>query len=345
MGKPYLLAGAMLLLVVLANPCVRAADEIKPYHRPVKEVASLRLAVGAQSALPLYVSADWSNPLPDIIRAVVVVHGVRRNADVYFRSAKKAQAAAGEAGKAAIMIAPQFLAEVDVDTHSLSPDTLRWTLLGWEAGEPAVGPASVSSFDAMDAILAKLADRRLFPNLKQVVVAGHSGGAQLVQRYAMAAKGEAALTQAGIDVRYVVADPSAYAYFGHDRPEPSIAATCPGFDNWRYGMEKRPLYLADPAVAALEQAYVARRVIYLLGTLDNDPNHAALDKTCMAEAQGPNRYARGHAYAAAMQARDGGTPNHSVWDVPGVAHSGRKMLTSPCGLKALFDVSGCEAAQ
>jgi pimeloyl-ACP methyl ester carboxylesterase len=344
MRKLHLLAQAVLMGFVLASPRVWAADEIKPYHRPVKEVGSLRLAVGAQSVLPLYISADWSNPLPDITRAVVVVHGVGRTADVYFRSAQKAQAAAGEAGKTAIMIAPQFLAEVDVDAHNLAPDTLRWTVLGWEAGYPAAGPATVSSFDAMDAILAKLADRRLFPNLSQVVVAGHSGGAQLVQRYAIAAKGEAALTQAGIGVRYVVADPSAYAYFSHDRPEPSIAATCTGFDNWRYGMEKRPPYLADPTVAALEQAYVARRVIYLLGTLDNDPNHLSLDKSCMAEAQGPNRYARGHAYAAAMQARNAGAPNHSVWDVPDVGHFGAKMFTSRCGLEALFDVSGCEAA-
>jgi hypothetical protein len=81
-----------------------------------------------------------------------------------------------------------------------------------------------------------------------------------------------------------------------------------------------------------------------LGTLDNDPKQRALGKTCMAEAQGPDRYARGHSYAATMQARDNGTPNHSVWDVPGVAHSGRKMLTSPCGLKALFDSPGCEAS-
>jgi hypothetical protein len=95
----------------------------------------------------------------------------------------------------------------------------------------------------------------------------------------------------------------------------------------------------------LEQAYVARRVIYLLGTLDTNPNHSALDKTCMAEAEGPYRYMRGHAYAATMQARDGGTPNHSLWDVPGVGHDGDKMLTSPCGLKALFDLPGCEAGR
>ena len=63
----------------------------------------------------------------------------------------------------------------------------------------------------------------------------------------------------------------------------------------------------------------------------------------MAEAEGANRYARGHAYVAAMRARDNGTPNHRAWDVSGVAHQAERMLTSPCGLSALFDLPGCEA--
>ena len=336
-------AKAMPLIFALASSQIWAADEVAPNHRPVKEVANLRIPVGTQGMLPLYVSADWSHPLPDITRAVLVLHGRLRNADVYFRSAKTAQAAAGETGNATIMIVPQFLAGIDVDAYHLPPDTLRWTLEGWEGGDPAVGPTPASSFDALDAILARLADRRLFPNLRQVVVAGHSGGAQVVQRYAIAGKGELALTHEGVGVRYVVANPSSYAYFSGERPEPSIAATCPDYNHWKYGMEARPEYLADPTIAALEQAYVARRVIYLLGTLDTNPNHPALDKTCMAEAEGPYRYARGHTYAATMQARDAGTPNHSVWDVQGVGHDGDKMLTSPCGLKALFDLPGCEA--
>jgi hypothetical protein len=142
----------------------------------VKEVASLRISVGTQGTLPLYVSADWSSPLPDITRAVLVLHGRLRNADVYYRSAQTAQAAAGEVGKATIMIVPQFLAGIDVDAYRLSPDTLRWSLEGWEGGDPAVGPTPASSFDALDAILARLADRRLFPNLKQVVVGGRPFG-------------------------------------------------------------------------------------------------------------------------------------------------------------------------
>src|SRR3984893_19299219 len=88
-------------------------------------------------------------------------------------------------------------------------------------------PAPASSFEVLDALLARLADRRLFPNLNQVVVAGHSGGAQVVQRYAIAGKGELALTRQGIGVRYVVANPSSYAYFNGVGQEPSIAANCP----------------------------------------------------------------------------------------------------------------------
>jgi len=65
----------------------------------------------------------------------------------------------------------------------------------------------------------------------------------------------------------------------------------------------------------------------------------------MAEAQGPYRRARGRAYGAAMKARDSGTPNHSLWEIEGVGHDGDAVLTSVCGLAALFDVPGCGAAR
>ena len=338
-----ILGRVVLFAATLMIGSASAEDDVAPRHGPVKVIADARIAVGTQGELPLYVSSDWSVPLPAITRAVLVLHGRRRNADVYYRSARAAQAAAGETGNATIMIVPQFLAGIDVETYHLPKETLRWPLGGWEGGEPAVGPAPASSFDGLDAILARLADRRLFPNLKQVVVAGHSGGGQVVQRYAIAGRGEEQLTRENIGVRYVVANPSSYAYFSAERPEPAVASSCPGFNDWKYGMESRPPYLAAPAAGELEQRYVARQVVYLLGTLDTNPNQSALDKSCMAEAQGPYRYARGHAYVAAMQRRDGGTPNHRVWDVAGVGHNGDKMLTSPCGMQALFDMPGCAA--
>ncbi|MCP3462551.1 MULTISPECIES: hypothetical protein [unclassified Bradyrhizobium] len=330
---------ALALLSCHAN----AADEATPNLAPVKAVADARLAVGDHAVLPLYLSSDWALPLPSITRAVIVLHGRLRNADVYYKSARTAQAAASDEGRATIMIVPQFLAQVDIDAYKLPDETLRWSLEGWEGGEAALAPSPASSFEALDAILARFGDRRIFPNLKQVVVAGHSGGGQVAQRYAIAGRGEAKLSRQHIEVRYVVANPSSYAYFSAERPEPSIAASCPGYDNWKYGMNDRPPYLSDATSAALEQRYVEREVIYLLGTLDTNPEHPALDNSCMAKAQGPYRYARGHAYADAMAGRDHGTPNHKLFDVAGIGHDGDKMLTSKCGLTALFDLPGCTA--
>jgi hypothetical protein len=140
----------------------------------------------------------------------------------------------------------------------------------------------------------------------------------------------------------VIANPSSYAYFDAERPAPSIAASCPRFNDWKYGMQLLPAYAAGRAPAELERGYVAARVIYLLGTRDNDPEHSVLDRSCMGQAQGPDRWSRGHAYVAAMRTRDHGTPNHVLHEVRGVGHDGRAMLTSACGLAALFDRPGCE---
>ena len=167
---------------------------------------------------------------------------------------------------------------------------------GWEGGDPALAPAPASSFDALDAILARLADQRLFPNLKQVVVAGHSGGGQVVQRYAIAGKGEVALTKNGIGVRYVIANPSSYAYFTAERPEPSIAASCPRYNNWKYGMEQRPPYLA---------ALTPRPGADLRGAQGDlsvgDAGHQSQSSRARQKLHGGggrrHRYVRGHSYS------------------------------------------------
>ena len=222
---------AVAVMLALWTGSVMAEDEVAPNRKPVKVVAAARLPVGDRGILPLYVSSDWSRPLPGITRAVVILHGRLRNADVYYDSAKTAQAAAGVAGAATLMIVPQFLADIDIEAHHLPLDTLRWTLEGWEGGDDATGPKPASSFEALDAILARLADRALFPKLTDVVVAGHSGGGQVVQRYAIAGRGEAALTRQHIAVRYVVANPSSYAYFSAERTDREIATSCPGFND------------------------------------------------------------------------------------------------------------------
>ena len=52
-------------------------EEAAHRQRPVKEVASVRIPVGVRGAFPLYASADWSNPLPEITRACRVFDSAR----------------------------------------------------------------------------------------------------------------------------------------------------------------------------------------------------------------------------------------------------------------------------
>jgi pimeloyl-ACP methyl ester carboxylesterase len=302
-----------------------------------------RIAVpGPQGGLglaPVYLSEDWSKPLPGITRAVIVMHGLSRNADDYFAAGLAAQKAAGAGGASSLIIAPRILDTQDVRELRAAPDMLRWRHGNWAGGDTAEGPVPASSFAVFDAIIARLADRTLFPNLHEIVVAGHSAGGQVVQRYAAVGHDNPRLAQEGIGLRYVVANPSTYVWFTPGRPEPT--ASCPAYNSWKYGFAGRlPAYIHGDA-AGLERHYWSLDITYLLGTLDTDPNHPALDKTCQAETQGPTRYARGHAYFAMLQAQAGAALHQREFDVPGVGHDGGRMFNSACGLAALFETPGC----
>ena len=335
----------LLFSLAIISGATQAAEETAPNKRPVKVVADSRIDVSTflgRGLLPLYVSRDWNAPQPEVTRAVLVFHGRLRDADVYWRSAQKALKASGDA-EHTMMIVPQFLADADIPAHQLPENVLHWEWESWMGGENANGPAALSSFDAIDAILAQLSDRKRFPNLKDVVIAGHSGGAQVVQRYAVVGKGEEALSKLGMHVRYVVANPSSYLYFSEDRPQPA-AASCPQFNQWKYGWPDAPAYARLKTPAAYEEAYAARDVVYLLGTADTNPRHPALDKSCSAETQGPYRFARGNSYFAYMQQRHPKMSTQRLLKVEGVGHDGDAMFTSACGVSVLFDKGVCEQA-
>lgn len=344
------MAAGAAMLASLAQPAF-SANPNGSHLKPVTTISDTRFTIDTpqgQAEFPLYLSKDWTVAQPQVTRAVIVVHGKLRNADVYFRTAQKARDAAHADPDSTLLIAPQFLATLDLRVHDEPADLLRWKGDAWMGGEAARAPLPISSYTVLDAIVTRLADRKLFPNLQHVVIAGHSGGGQVVQRYAVAARNIDVLTREGIDVRYVVANPSTYAYFDAQRPNaqgvaaPFDAAQCADFNQWKYGMENRPPYLDDRSPAQLEAAYASRRVDYLVGGADNDPQQSALDKSCAAEAQGPQRFARAQAYYRYIEARHPEGLKQSLHIVPGVGHDGARMLTSVCALSAMFDTQGCE---
>jgi hypothetical protein len=160
-------------------------------------------------------------------------------------------------------------------------------------------------------------------------------------------------------VRYVIANPSSYLYFSPDRPVLGSkgeftyappAKTCFGkYNLWKYGVNDPPPYLNNTDFSLLEQRYLRRDVLYLLGTDDTDPNHPALDKTCSGEDEGPYRFFRGKAYFRYLENRHPELAQQvapqQLWFVPGVEHDGDKMLNSPCGLAALFSIGVCSTRE
>ena len=329
----------LALAAVLALAASMALADV-PAPPPVAVVVDGRLAIG-DAQLPVFLSQDWARPLPDIHRAVIVVHGYSRNAADYARN----MMALGPPADT-LVVAPQFLTPEDAAAHHLPDSVLRWDREHWSDGDPALGPAPLSAFDGFDAVLTKLGDRELFPNLSQIVLAGFSAGGQFVQRYAAVGKGAGA-----VPLRYIVGSPGTYAYFGAERPQPgggfgvfAGAGDCPAYNRWKYGyaggLPPYVLGVVGQGIPALEHRYAARDIVYLVGGEDNDPNHRVLNKTCAGEAQGPNRLARMEAFVADMKKRDPGI-EHRMWVVPGAAHAEAKVLGSPCGRAALFGGGSC----
>ena len=330
----------ILLAILLLGAAAHAAEEpVKIIARNVLQVKTPAGTVG----LPIDASLDLNQPQPSVTRAVILLHGKGRDVDGYYRGLQQAAREAGSASATSLLIAPQFLNEHDIDDHHLPANIVRWRTGVWEAGTRATGPVAASAYEILDSLFQLLADKALYPNLKEIVLAGHSGGGQAVQRYAVVGLAPAEVASRGIHVRFIIANPSSYLYFSPDRP--ASHGSCGNYDRWKYGIHDAPDYVRLSATntwARMEAAYAAADVIYLMGEEDTDPNQKDLDTTCAGEAEGPTRLARGTSYVAYLKARHPDGWSQRLWLVPGVAHSGPKMMESPCGVKALFSTGTCK---
>lgn len=291
-----------------------------------------------------------SNRSPDqqdtaIRRAIIVIHGTKRNATGYYQD--MLTAAVGKLHES-IILAPHFLTEEDVDYHNLGNDVPFWTNRGWIQGDSSLSTptnprsATISSFAVINYILAKWADLNIFPNLQNVVLVGHSAGGQFINRYAAA-------NQERFPTRYIIANPSSYLYLDKQRrssgtlnqfmiPGAFEQASCPTYNQYKYGLDGLNPYMQAIGSDQIRAQYPQRRVVYLLGEEDNDPNHDDLDLSCSAMLQGNHRFERGtifynyiqHYYGAALQGR------HTKVTVPGVGHSAFDMFNSPQGIQQIF---------
>src|SRR5580692_1884911 len=290
-----------------------------------------------------------------ITRALVVVHGAGRDADNYFRNALAAAFLAGALDDTVVVV-PR-MASAAANCHDpLAPDEISWNCNTWRSGGPAVSNPDVTSFDFLDEILRKVARKEIFPNLKQIVVTGHSAGGQVLNRYEMANQVHDKL---GVQITYVVANPSSYAWPDSTRPTdasysvqshapgyiPEIRAgsaafanfggarDCTTYDQWPYGLKNRTGYTAKQTDDQLKTQLTSRPTTYLLGELDVFPL-GGFDGSCPAMAQGPTRLARGEAFAKFVNEKLGG--HHVIKIVPESGHNASCMFTSEAALPLLF---------
>jgi pimeloyl-ACP methyl ester carboxylesterase len=293
-----------------------------------------------------------------IRRALVMVHGTNRNADHYFSTATAAAFLAGAVDDA-VVVAPRIASAAGNCRDKLDANEVSWSCTGdsWRSGGAAVSHPDLTSFDFVDQILRKLANKSVFPNMKSIVVAGHSAGGQFVARYQMANRVHDTL---GVPITYVVANPSSYAWPAATRPLPTDdgapeaaklawnteeahtkfaygafeAKECGNYDRWPFGFTNRTGgYTAKTSDDQLKRQLVSRPTIYLFGQVDVLPL-GGFDSSCSAMAQGATRRSRGEAFVKYVNEQMGA--KHAVQIVSECGHNDRCVYTTDKVLPVIF---------
>jgi pimeloyl-ACP methyl ester carboxylesterase len=352
-------AAAALILLAPGSPRAVAQTRSDSPCTLATSACTEWVPVGSGSSRSLvYRSHPLTTRNDRVVRALVMVHGANRNADHYFTTATAA-AFLARALDDSVVVAPRF-ASSDRNCHDqLAPNEVSWTCGGdsWRSGGKGVSDPSVTSFDFMDGILKRLADKKVFPNLAAIVVAGHSAGGQFVNRYEMANRVHDTL---GVPVSYVVANPSSYAWPEAARPLPVDDAApanaqlgwkeetphtkfsygpfdgsgCERYDRWPAGLEERTSgYTVGESDDQLKKQLAERPTTYLLSQVDTLPL-GGFDSSCSAMAQGATRRARGEAFARLVNERFGA--KHKVLIVSECGHNDRCVYTTDDVLPVIF---------
>lgn len=198
----------------------------------------------------------------------------------------------------------QFDEVTDLSTYDSAPaeTTLVWQGDSWAEGADSIAPTVIdagegrtpytappmSTFEVLDAIIAQLTNTTTYPRLDTIIVAGHSLGAQFVQRYALIG----AVPSRSIPVHFFIANPGSFAYLTSQRPY-STADCMDSYDAWKYGLGVFGIrYLYDMVIDSLDDRtdvtdvrvrYLRDRQVHYLFGLDDRGGQG--DRRCQAMAR------------------------------------------------------------
>ena len=266
----------------------------------------------------------------EIEKAIITIHGSVRNADTYFKSVSSLARKFKVEGKT-IVISPKF----KISGDQTLPNELVYSYEDWWIGNDSLR-AKISSFSVIDHFIKMLSNKEKFPNLKELIITGHSAGGHLVQRLALGSVADLKVND--LEIKYIVANPGTYAYLNAYRPVGNMSGVfdipqlrC-SYNAWKYGLERLNSYMKRYPIKDLIQNYLKRDVTYFLGEQDI----GQVEQNCMASIQGPTRFARGKNFKDHL---DQFFPSniHNIIIVPGVGHTQYGMYNSKAGKKLLFN--------
>ncbi|MER2519537.1 MAG: hypothetical protein ABTQ34_02485 [Bdellovibrionales bacterium] len=318
---------------------------------------------------PRYAPVASNHPLAEdhaqITHAIIITHDFSRDAR---RALATLMSLAGNQNDMTMILAPQFLLESDIARYAAQlpnkgSDFVRWSPGTWSQGADSAamaGQKGISTFTVMDLLLLLLGDREQFPNLTNIVIAGHGEGGDFTQRYAAAGQAPDILATQGVSVRFVAANPSAYLFLTASRPRENKPATtvvapkptdeapqaetppCPDANRWPYGLDELNAYTKKTGGNAIKLRYPTRKIGVLIGdqVTRQDP---APDTSCAAHAQGADRLARARGYAAHLQSlfSDELAGTQTFRSIPGVGYDAMGIWGSACGMTMLFGDGQC----
>jgi hypothetical protein len=333
-----------LVLAFLVSASAHAELKIAPLKYPVNAKTPGAWIPFASSHLP----SKRRNTT--IKRVLVSVHSSGFDALQYYENARIAASKVPGALDETLIIAPQFF-QKKVVPGRIPKGLLYWTVSPYRgSSRGAIGPEesklSISAYGVLDDMLARLTDKKVFPELKDVVLVGHSAGGQLVQRYALVGKFE---PPSGINCRFVVCAPSSFAYPTPERlapgtrnefvvPDAKVIASAPRYNNWGYGLAKPYGYFKGFDREATIKRYGLRNVYYLCGQRDTNVDDGSTSKSPGAMLQGSHRRDRTETFYAYLLHTYGDeiAQRHKMAITPRVGHYGRGNMTSKAGLRFLF---------
>nr|WP_315418462.1 hypothetical protein [uncultured Pseudomonas sp.] len=344
--KPFTTLLGTLALMGTLTSCAKVDVHTESVDKPEADARQVLRLGHDGNAYPflVYANADLYNPPSSIERAVVILHGVQRDGDEYFKTGRKLLGNARLQNTSTLLLAPNFLTPTD---SGISDDMPLWPRDKWMHGiESQYGHKGIPAFQVLDDLVAYLSDRQRYPALKEIVMVSHSAGAQLMQRYAVMNDLDGGLKAHGLSIRYVVASPSSYVYFEDSRLQdgafkPVVTIMCPSYSRYRYGLDGAPAYLLKQHLTSRQvfARYAARDITYLVGAQDNNPTSRVLDSSCGASYQGGTRLDRQLNYVSYEQflASQWQIPlRHPQHTIPGIGHNAARLLGDKAVARMLF---------